>query len=184
MKYSPSTMSCVGTMIGLPLAGERMLLVDIMRARASTCASTDSGTWTAIWGPSKSGLEAAQARVGGPSPQEHGFECLDAEAVEGGRAVQQHRMLADDLVEDVPDLGALLLHHLLRALDGGDRGALFELFVDEGLEELEGHLLRQAALVQPQLRADDDDRTSRVVDALAEQVLAEAAAVALQHVGE
>jgi hypothetical protein len=43
-------------MIGLPLAGERMLLVDIISARASTCASTDSGTCTAIWSPSKSAL--------------------------------------------------------------------------------------------------------------------------------
>src|SRR4029453_4429953 len=113
----------------------------------------------------------------GLSLDEHGLECLDAEAVEGGRAVQQLRMLADDLVEDVPDLGALLLHHLLGALDGGDVAALFELGVEEGIEEAGGHLLRQAALGQPQLRADDDDRTSRVVDALAEQVLAEAAAL-------
>ena len=53
-------MSCVGTMMGLPCAGERMLLVDIIRARASTWASTDSGTCTAIWSPSKSALYAAQ----------------------------------------------------------------------------------------------------------------------------
>ena len=51
-------MSCVGTMIGLPLAGDRMLLVDIIRARDSTCASIESGTWTAIWSPSKSALYA------------------------------------------------------------------------------------------------------------------------------
>jgi hypothetical protein len=31
------------------------------------------------------------------------LERLDAEAVQRRRAVQQHRMLADDLVEDVPD---------------------------------------------------------------------------------
>ena len=49
-------MSWEGTMMGLPLAGERMLLVDIIKARASTCASTDNGTWTAIWSPSKSAL--------------------------------------------------------------------------------------------------------------------------------
>ena len=35
-----------------------------------------------------------------------------------------------------------------------------------------------------QRRADDDDRTARVVDALAEQVLAEPALLALQHVRE
>src|SRR5690606_39369587 len=39
-------------------------------------------------------------------------------------------------------------------------------------------------LVQLELRADDDDRTARVVDALAEQVLAEPALLALEHVGE
>ena len=53
-------MSCVGLMIGLPLAGERMLFVLIMSTRASICASTESGTCTAIWSPSKSALNAAQ----------------------------------------------------------------------------------------------------------------------------
>ena len=55
---------------------------------------------------------------------------------------------------------------------------------DERLEQLERHQLGQAALVQLQRGADDDDRTARVVDALAQQVLAEAALLALQHVGE
>ncbi len=54
----------------------------------------------------------------------------------------------------------------------------------ERLEQLQRHLLGQTALVQLELRADDDDRTARVVDALAEQVLAEPALLALEHVGE
>ena len=49
---------------------------------------------------------------------QHRLEGLDAEAVQRRRAVQQHRMLADDLVEDVPDLRLLLLDQLLRLLDG------------------------------------------------------------------
>src|SRR3546814_12004304 len=53
-------MSCDGTMIGLPFAGERMLLVDIISTRASNCASRLSGTCTAIWSPSKSALKAEQ----------------------------------------------------------------------------------------------------------------------------
>ncbi len=53
-------MSCDGTMIGLPLAGLKMLLVDIIKTRASSCASSDSGTCTAIWSPSKSALKAVQ----------------------------------------------------------------------------------------------------------------------------
>ena len=115
---------------------------------------------------------------------QHRLEGLDAEAVQRGRAVQQDRVLADDLLEDVPHLGALVLHHLLRALDGGDVPLLLELVVDERLEQLEGHDLRQAALVELQLRADDDHRAAGVVHALAEQVLAEPALLALQHVGE
>ena len=42
--------------------------------------------------------------------------------------------------------------------------------------------LGKTALVQLQLRSDHDDRAARVVDSLAEQVLAEAALLALEHV--
>ncbi len=115
---------------------------------------------------------------------EHRLERLDAQPVKRGRAVQEDGMLADDLLEDVPDLSALLLDHLLGLLDGRDEAALFELVVDERLEQLERHLLRQPALVQLQLGTHDDDRTARVVDALAEQVLTEAALLALERVGQ
>ena len=53
-------MSWVGMVTGRPSAGLRMLLLDSMRMRASACASADSGTWTAIWSPSKSALNAVQ----------------------------------------------------------------------------------------------------------------------------
>ncbi len=53
-------MSWVGTMMGRPFAGLRMLFVDIISTRASICASMESGTWTAIWSPSKSALKAVQ----------------------------------------------------------------------------------------------------------------------------
>ena len=56
----PSTISWLGTMIGLPFAGLRMLLVDIISTRASNWASRESGTCTAIWSPSKSALKAVQ----------------------------------------------------------------------------------------------------------------------------
>jgi hypothetical protein len=73
--------------------------------------------------------------------------------------------------------GVSLLDQLLGRLDGrGDAHAASQLAEDEGLEQLERHLLRQAALVQLERRADHDHRTAGVVDALAEQVLAEAAA--------
>src|SRR5919107_74962 len=56
----PMIMSWVGMVTGRPSAGLRMLLLDSMRMRASACASADSGTWTAIWSPSKSALNAEQ----------------------------------------------------------------------------------------------------------------------------
>ncbi len=59
-----------------------------------------------------------------------------------------------------------------------------ELLHHERLEQLERHQLGQTALVQLERRADHDDRTARVVDALAEQVLAEPALLALEHVGQ
>ena len=68
-------------------------------------------------------------------------ERLDAQAVERRRAVQQHRMLADDLVEDVPDLGDALFDHLLGLLDGGREALRVEPRIDERLEQLERHLL-------------------------------------------
>ena len=80
----PSTISCDGTAIGLPLAGDRYYLIDIINTRASTCASTDSGTCTAIWSPSKSALNAAQtsgcSRMAFPFDP-NGIEGLNSEPV-------------------------------------------------------------------------------------------------------
>src|SRR5881398_2319444 len=55
---------------------------------------------------------------------------------------------------------------------------------DERLEQLHRHRFGEAALVQPELRPDDDDRAARVVHALAEQVLTEPPLLALEHVGQ
>src|SRR6266851_2203115 len=77
--------------------------------------------------------------------------------------------------------------HLVAIKVSVDSGAValgFELVIDEGLEELERHLLGQAALVKLQLRADNDDGAAGVVHALAEEVLAEAPLLALQSVAE
>ena len=86
--------------------------------------------------------------------------------------------------EDVPHLGLLALDQPLRALDRLHVAAVLELADDERLEQLERHVLGQAALVQLELGTDHDHRTARVVHALAEQVLAEPALLALQHVAE
>src|SRR3546814_21056362 len=93
-------------------------------------------------------------------------------------------MFLDALFERSPDLGLLALDHLLGGLDGRGNAKTLQAREHERLEQLERHLLRQTALVQLQRRTDHDDRTARVVDALAEQVLAETTLLALDHVGK
>ena len=115
---------------------------------------------------------------------QHRLECLDAEAVQGWRAVQQHRMIGDDLFQHVPHAAGTAVDLALRVLDVIGVFQLHQALDDERLEQLQRHLAGQAALVQLQLRAHHDDRTAGVVDALAQQVLAEAALLALQHVAD
>src|SRR5579862_5177050 len=104
--------------------------------------------------------------------------------MERGSAIQKNRMILDDFFEDVPNHRILLLDQLLGLLDGSAMAALFQAVIDERLEELERHLLGKTALVQFELGADYDDGTAGVIHALAEQVLAETALLALQRVGQ
>ena len=101
-----------------------------------------------------------------------------------GGPVEQHRMVLDHTIQNVPDLSALLFHHALRSLDGLGKSLLPELPDDERLEQLQRHLLGQPALVQLELRPDDDHGTPGVIHPFPEQVLAEASLLALEHIGE
>src|SRR3984893_18253614 len=115
---------------------------------------------------------------------EHRFEGLNAETVKGRSAVEHHGMFANDVFENVPHDRILLLDHFFGLLDGGAVTLGFELVIDERLEQLERHFLGQTALVKLQFGADDDYGTAGVIDALAEKVLAEAALLALESIGQ
>ena len=112
------------------------------------------------------------------------LERLDTQTVQGWCTVEHHRMFGDHLFEHVPHNRARTLDHALCGLDVLRVVEIDQSLHDERLEQLERHLLRQTALVQLQLRTDDDHRTTRVVDALAEQVLTETTLLALEHVGQ
>src|SRR5205823_4844565 len=92
-------------------------------------------------------LKTRSLAIASPFDQ-YRHERLDAQAVQRRGAVEQHRVVADDLVEDVPDLGPAALHHALGRLDVGGVALVHELAHDERLEQLERHLLGQAALVE------------------------------------
>ena len=113
-----------------------------------------------------------------------GLESLDAEAVKRRCTVEQYRVFGDDLFENIPDHRACAFDHALGALDVLRMVEVNQSLHHERFEQLEGHLLGQAALVQFELRTDDDDRTAGVVDALAEEVLTESTLLALEHVGD
>ena len=76
------------------------------------------------------------------------------------------------------------LHHFAGRFDVVGDPVFHQVLHHKRLEQLQRHLLGQAALVHLQLRADDDDRTAGIVHALAQQVLAEAALLALEHIGQ
>ena len=125
-----------------------------------------------------------RVQLDGAALDERWHERLDAEPVQRRRAVQHDGAGLDDLFEDVPDLGACALHHALGALDVVRHALHDEPVHHERLEEFQRHLLRQAAFVETEGRPDDDDGASAVVDALAEEVLAEASLLAAQQVGQ
>src|SRR6266699_2019016 len=115
---------------------------------------------------------------------QHRLERLDAQAVQRGRAVQEHRVVLDDFFQDLVHFRGLLFDDLLGPLDRLGDPLLHQLVDDERLEQLHRHGLGEPALVQPQLRAHHDHRPARIVHALAEQVLAEPTLLALEHVGQ
>src|SRR5882724_8005886 len=115
---------------------------------------------------------------------QHRLERLNAQPVQRGRAVQEHRVILDDFFQNLIHLRRLLFDDLLRPLDRLGDPLLHQLVDDEGLEQLDRHRLGEPALVQPQLRAHHDHRPARIVHALAEQVLTEPALLALEHVGQ
>src|SRR5207247_323848 len=100
------------------------------------------------------------------------------------RAIEQYRMAFGYFIKDVPDLRRLALDHLFRAAHCVHVPEIFQPSNNERLEKHERHLLRQPALMQLQLRADDNHGPTRVIDAFAEQVLAEAATLTLEHVAQ
>ncbi len=153
------------TGLGLSLGGQRQVDCHLVTVEVGVERGTDE-----------------RVQLDGLALDELRLERLDAEAVQRWCTVQQHGVFGDDLVEDVPHDRTLTLDHALGGLDVLRVMQIIETLHDERLEQLERHGLRQTTLVQLQLRADDDDRAAGVVHALAEEVLTEAALLALEHV--
>ena len=109
---------------------------------------------------------------------------LDAKTVQRRRTVQQNRVFADHFVQDIPNHGFFTLNHFLGGFDGGREATQLQLAVDERFEQFERHFLRQAALMQTQVRTYGNNGTTRVVDAFTQQVLTETTLLTFNHVSQ
>src|SRR4051812_24991839 len=96
------------------------------------------------------------------------LEGLNTHAMERRRAIEEHRMIADHLFEDIPYLIVLALEHFLRALDRIGVSEFLQPPDDERLIQLKRDLFRQTALMQLEAWADDDHAAGRIIDALAQ----------------
>ena len=95
-----------------------------------------------------------------------GLEGLDTEAVQRRGTVHQHGVSLYDILQNTPDHGVFPVDDLLRGFHRLHDAALDELADHERLVKLGRHVLRNTHLVHLQLRADDDDRTGRIIDTL------------------
>ena len=125
-----------------------------------------------------------RVNLDGTSLHQHRFKSLDPQAMQRGSAVQQHRVILDHLFKNIPDLGTDFLHHALGALDVMNQLVIDQPLHHKGLEQLQGHLLGQAALVEFQVRADNDHRAARIIDPLTQEILAKAALFAFKHIAQ
>ncbi|MNO59111.1 hypothetical protein D3C76_496910 [compost metagenome] len=112
------------------------------------------------------------------------FKCLDPQSVKGRCAVQQNRMLLNNVFKHIPDFRAYTFNFTFCTLDVMGEALVNEFFHYERLEQFERHFFRQTALVHLQIRADNDNGTTRIVNAFTKQVLAETPLFTFQHVAE
>ena len=90
-------------------------------------------------------------------------------------------MLLDYLFENVPNEGFCLFDRSLRAFDIVALSAFDQLFHNEGFEKLYSHFFGKSALIEFEFGTYDDNRTSRIVYTLAEEVLTETPLLAAEH---
>src|SRR4029434_9336433 len=76
------------------------------------------------------------------------FKRLNREAVQSRSTIQEYRMAPGYFVHNVPHLRCMALDHLLCTADRVDVPEIFQTTNDERFEKNQGHLLRQAALIQ------------------------------------
>ena len=112
------------------------------------------------------------------------LESLNTQTVKRRGTVQKNGMTFHHILQDVPNNWFATVYNLLGTLYGLDDATLNEFTDDKRLIKFSSHQLRQTALAHLQLRADNNDRTCRIVNTLSEQVLTETSLLSFKRVGK
>ena len=91
-----------------------------------------------------------------------------------GSPIQEHGVVLDYCLQNIPNLLVLTLQHFLGTLDRIGMSEFLELADNERLIQLQRDFFRQTTLVQLQGRPYDNYTPGRIIDAFAQQVFAEA----------
>jgi hypothetical protein len=110
------------------------------------------------------------------------FKRLDTHPVKRRSTVQKHRVILDYLFQNIPYFLIFAFEHFLCTLDRVGVLQLFQASNNKWLEQFQCNLLRQTALVQPQVRTNHDHAPGRIIDTFTEQVFAESSLLPLDHV--
>ncbi|EKD34394.1 MAG: hypothetical protein ACD_75C02359G0002 [uncultured bacterium] len=123
-------------------------------------------------------------QLNGLALDENGLKCLHTETMKCWRPIQDDWILFNHIIKNVPHFLCAFLHHFPGALDGGDVPLHFQLVIDKRLEQFQGHFLRQAALMQAEMRPHNNNGTAGIIDALPKQILTETSLLAFQHIAQ
>ncbi len=91
-------------------------------------------------------------------------------------------MLPYHFIEYCPHLGSFLLDQCFCLFDIVDNIFFYKLFHDKRFVKFERHFRGQSALMKAQLRADNNNRTPRIVNPFTQQVLPEPPLLAFEHI--
>ena len=95
-----------------------------------------------------------------------GLKGLNAQSVQSRCTIEEYGMLFNYILKDIPNFGFSTFNLAFSTLNIGSNAAGNQALHNEGLEQLQSHFLRQAALMHFQLGANNDYRTAGVVNTL------------------
>ena len=112
------------------------------------------------------------------------LERLDTQTMQSRGTVQHNRMLFDNIFQNIPHCRLQFFYHLLGIFDIMSGSVGNQLFHYKRFEQLDRHLFRQTTLIDLQLRSDNDNGTSGIVNTFTQKVLTETSGLTFQHIGK